>query len=382
MNNVKNSSIVVVGAGIAGVTTAFHLARRGARVTLVDDGGFGQATAASAGIIAPWVSSSEGAFYAAYAAGGGYYPEFLSQLEALGLPELGYRRSGALMVSADAAEVDAAEERIAGRVREAGPVAGTLERVDGARARELFPALAPGLGGLFVSGGGRVDGRVLRDATLSGAVASGARHLVDPVVAIEPSGAGWRIRTTTVNLDADAVVVAAGARVTGLLGRLGLRVGVSPQRGQIVHLELRGVNTSPWPTLHPFAEHYMTPFDGGRIAVGATRETGSGFDPRVTAAGQLSVLRNALELAPGLAEATVLETRVGIRPMADGGLPVVGRVPGSDGLWLLAGYGAAGLTMAPLLGDAVARDVLGEAAPELAAFTVAVERRSGGDEGR
>lgn len=368
-----SSSIVVIGGGIAGVTTAFQLARRGARVTIVDDGGFGQATAASAGIIAPWVSASEGSFYEAYAAGGGFYPEFLAQLESLGIPELGYRRSGALMVGT-AADLDGIEERVRARADQAGAVAGTVERVDSARAQELFPPLARDLGGLVVSGGGRVDGRVLRDATLSGAISLGARHLVDAVIAIEDRGtSGWRVRTTTTDLDVDTVVVAAGARVRDLLLPLGLRVGISPQRGQIVHLSLRGVNTSPWPTVHPFGDHYMTPFDGGRIAVGATRETGSGFDARVTAGGQLSVLQKALALAPGLADATIIETRVGIRPMGDDGVPLVGRVPGHDGLWLLAGYGAGGLTMGPLFGDAVARGVQGETAPELDAFAVTVD---------
>lgn len=82
------------------------------------------------------------------------------------------------------------------------------------------------------------------------------------------------------------------------------------------------------------------------------------------------MLRDALQLAPGLATATVLETSVGIRPMADRGVPLIGRVPGPDGLWMISGYGAGGLTMGPLFGDAVARDVLGAPAPELAAFAV------------
>ena len=50
MNTMK---IAVIGGGIAGVTTAYGLARRGATVTLIDDAASGQATAASAGIIAP-----------------------------------------------------------------------------------------------------------------------------------------------------------------------------------------------------------------------------------------------------------------------------------------------------------------------------------------
>jgi D-amino-acid dehydrogenase len=46
-------------------------------------------------------------------------------------------------------------------------------------------------------------------------------------------------------------------------------------------------------------------------------------------------------------------------------MPIVGAVPGHDGLFVATGYGAAGLTMGPLLGDALARRVLGDPAPEL-----------------
>jgi D-amino-acid dehydrogenase len=112
--------------------------------------------------------------------------------------------------------------------------------------------------------------------------------------------------------------------------------------------------------VHPLSHHYLVAFDQGRVAVGATREDGTGFDPRVTAAGQLQVLNDALSVAPGLADATLIETRVGLRPLADDAMPLVGAVPGHPGLFVATGYGAAGLTMGPLLGDALARTMLGE----------------------
>jgi D-amino-acid dehydrogenase len=55
--------IIVVGAGILGASTAFHLARAGAQVTIVDQAQDGRATAAGAGIICPWVSSAEEAAF-------------------------------------------------------------------------------------------------------------------------------------------------------------------------------------------------------------------------------------------------------------------------------------------------------------------------------
>ena len=153
------------------------------------------------------------------------------------------------------------------------------------------------------------------------------------------------------------MVVAAGAWTNTVLERLGERVPVEPQRGQITHLRVQA-DTREWPSVHPVAPNYLVCFDDARVVVGATRETGSGFDPRVTAAGARQVLDDALAVAPGLADATVIETRVGLRPLPEGDLPTVGPLPDHPGIWVNAGFGAGGLTMGPLVGDLLAERIL------------------------
>ncbi|MDN6123208.1 MAG: FAD-binding oxidoreductase, partial [Brevibacterium sp.] len=286
-------------------------------------------------------------------------------------PDLGYRRSGALVVNSDPVVLAEAARLIRDRVAGAWSVAGEVHDMDAANLTEIFPPIAPDMTGLFVTGGGRVDGRTLRDAILTGGKAHGARLVNDSARIISNSTSGtatWTVGTTSAMEDFDVVVVAGGARSAEVLERLGHTAAITAQRGQLIHLGLHGTNTSPWPTVHPLDHHYITPFDGGRVVVGATREDGVGFDVRTTAAGQRQVLDDALRIAPGLAEATVLETRVGGRPMSAraSGLPYAGAVPGTSGLWLASGFGAGGLTMGPLIGDGLARAILGQAAPEIA----------------
>lgn len=352
---------IVVGSGISGASAFFALARSGASVVLVDDGAPGQATGASAGIVEPWSSTASGTYYELYTAGAAYYPELLSQLGAAGIDAAatGYRRTGGLIVNRDPSLLDAEQARLEERRSEYGvamAAMGRVDRIGGERARSLFPPLADGLDALLVEGGAHVDGRRLRDALVSGGERCGgelvrgcAEVLGDTAVAVE----GKRI-------EADVLVIASGAWAPRTLGGLGVPVPVQPQRGQITHLSLDGVDTSGWPTVHPMRHHYLVAFDGGRLAVGATREDGTGFDARVTASGQLQVLEDALSIAPGLANATLIETRVGLRPVADSGVPIVGEVAGRPGLFLATGYGAGGLTMAPLLGDLLARRIAGE----------------------
>ncbi|MFD1719453.1 NAD(P)/FAD-dependent oxidoreductase [Georgenia deserti] len=357
----SSSSAVVIGAGVAGASVAFALARRGVAVTVVDDGAAGQATAAGAGIVAPWLSSSTGRFYDLYAAGGAFYPRLLDLLGEAGVTPPDYRRTGSLAVHHDPGVLAAAEANVRERVAAAGAVAGRVERLHTGQLRDLFPPLAEDLSGFFLTGGGRVDGRTLRDALLAAATRAGARRM-SGAVHLATVGEAVTAEVNTTPLEADAVVVTAGAWTADLLARAGVRVPVVPQRGQITHLRLEGADTSAWPTVTPLAHHYLVAFDAGRVVAGATRETGSGFDPRITAAGQLQVLQDALSIAPGLADATLIETRVGLRPLPDE-LPVVGQV--GERLWVATGYGAGGLTMAPLLGDALARAVVGEDAQEI-----------------
>ncbi len=65
------------------------------------------------------------------------------------------------------------------------------------------------------------------------------------------------------------------------------------------------------------------------MVAGATRETGSGFDVRVTPGGLAEILANALSVAPGLAAGTLLETRVGLRPAGPGPALTITRASGS-----------------------------------------------------
>jgi len=136
---------------------------------------------------------------------------------------------------------------------------------------------------------------------------------------------------------------------------------VQPQRGQIIHLRLPGVQTAKWPVVLPMSSHYMLSFDDSRVVVGATRENNTGFDYRVTASGELEVLTAGLNIAPGLANATLIETRIGFRPAGETMNPILGRVPGIANLALGNGLGAGGLTIGPFAGAQLAKVVTGQA---------------------
>jgi len=367
-------SAIVIGSGVAGAATAFSLARRGVTVTLVDADLPGQATAAGAGIIQPWSSAADGPFFDLYAAGADHYDDLIAQLASVGVHDIGFRRSGALVVNRDSGVLDEVEARVVARATGARSI-GEVARVSGGRARELFPPLGDGFDALHITGGARVDGRTLRAGLVAGAQSLGARAVSGTAEVVAVDDGAWAVWADGRRLEADALVIAAGAWANRLLEPLGRRIPVEPQRGQITHLRVDGADTRSWPSVHPVASHYLVAFDDSRVVVGATRETGSGFDPRVTAEGQRQILDNALSVAPGLADATLIETRVGLRPLPDGELPTVGALHGLDGVYVNAGFGAAGLTMGPLVGERLAAVITGEAAAPSAGFLSDVDAR-------
>ena len=353
--------VVVVGAGILGASTAFHLALRGVDVEIVDRAHEGKATLAGAGIVCPWATSAapdDPDWYRLYSTGAAFYPSLIASLAQAGESEVGYRQVGALVVAGDLEGLDSAEERIVARAAQE-PAAGDVRRLTPTQARRLFPALREDAEAVHIAGAGRVDARDLAAAMVRASVALGAVRR-DGLVTLRPTGGGVEcIDESGGRIDADEVVVTGGAWASQILEPLGIAHPVVPQKGQIVHLHLPGVDTSRWPVVLPMSSHYIVPFDDGRVVIGATRETGSGFDTRVTAAGEHEVLRNGLTLAPGLANATHLETRVGLRPAAATVRPILGRVDGLDGLTIGNGLGAGGITIGPFAGRELASIVLG-----------------------
>jgi D-amino-acid dehydrogenase len=347
--------VVVVGAGVAGASVAFAAARRGATVTVVDDRRPGRATAAGAGIIAPWATALTGDVYRLYAAGAEAYPPLLEALHETGIEDIGYARNGTLVVTANGAAADAAFQLLAGRTADSA-VAGRPELVDAREARRLFPPLAEGFVGVHVPGGARVDGRRLESCLLDG-----VRHFGGTVLDGTATIDRGQVHVHGARLEADSIVIAAGVWVDSLLD--GATIAVAPQRGQICHLLLPGTETGHWPSVLPQSDHYIVPFGDGRVVVGATREPDVD-DVRVTAGGVSRILAQALDLAPGLGEATLTETRVGLRPY-----PTVAHRPTIGPLdartWVISGFGAIGLTIGPLVGERLATTLLGGADDEL-----------------
>ena len=368
---------VVIGGGLVGVSTAYHLVRGGARTLLVDAADRGRATDAGAGILSPETNTRDPDAWVQFALRAvAYYPTLLECLAADQAGETGYARCGLLVVAAAEDEWDAfAAARTTifdRREQRRTPSDEDLSEVSPVEARRMFPPLAAVRGAIYYRHAARVDGRLLSRAVRAAAERRGLTAMQGRVDRLIVDGG----RLTGVVVDGTAVAtpqaaIAGGAWSQRFGDQLAVRIPVDPQRGQIVHLRKPHLPTAGWPIVSAFHGHYIVPWPDGRVVIGATRETGSGFDPRITAAGVREVLGEALRVAPGLADWEIHEMRVGLRPLSADGLPVLGPVPGVEGVYLATGHGPTGLQLGPYSGKVTADFVLGRRPDiDLTAFRV------------
>ena len=254
---------IVVGAGILGASTAYHLAKTGAEVTVVDREDQGQATEAAAGIVCPWLSQRRNKkWYQLVRGGAKYYPDLVQSLEGDGETETGYKRVGAISLHTDEDKLDKMVERVLKRRKEA-PEIGEVTRLSPAETYKLFPVLSEEYGAVHVSGGARVDGRLMRDALLRAAEKHGAVQIKGEASLVY-KGEDRGVRVNNEFYSADQVIVTAGAWAKELFTPLGIDFKVTFQKAQIVHLKLPDKDTSEWPVVMPPTNKYLLSFGGGQ----------------------------------------------------------------------------------------------------------------------
>ncbi len=304
------STVTIRGAGIFGLTLAWEMLGRGARVTVIDPHGPGAgASGGVVGALAPHVPESwdavkalqfdsligAEAFWAGVAAAGGVDP--------------GYARTGRLQPLADAAAVDRARARCEGAARHWRGCA-SWQVVE---APEGWGPVSP-------------TGLVVRD-TLAARIDPG-RAVAALVAAIRAQGGA----VATEAAEEGPVVWATGAGgLVDLSRALGREVG-RPIKGQAAVLDCAMPEA---PQVFAGGLH-VVPHANGTVAVGSTTERDYD-DPSATDAQLDEVIARARDAVPALAGAPVLRRWAGLRPRARSRRPVIGPWPGRTGHFVANG---------------------------------------------
>ena len=350
-------TVVIVGAGLIGLSVAEALARRGASAIVVSEHRPGEASAAGAGMLAPTVEPLTGSALNFALQARERYPDFLQDLEERTGIRVPLDRDGILELALD--------DRHAASLR--GAAMGEVQWLGASEVARLEPALTPVTGALFHPLDGAVDNIALLEALdLSVAGRPGIRRLRAFGAGVEQrpgDRAALRLATGEV-LEATRIVIAAGtwsARLEGLPRPL----PVEPARGQMIALR-----ADPLHHVVYSSHSYLVPRPDGRTLVGATMER-VGFDPSTTQDAIDRLHDHGSRVVPALRDAPRVSGWAGLRPMTPDGLPILGPDPDWPTLLYATGHSRNGILMAPLTGDCIAALALDEEpALDLSAFSI------------
>jgi glycine oxidase len=315
-----NADVVIIGAGIIGLSTAFELGRSGASCIVLDSARPGAASGTAAGLLAPSVGHLEPDVEA-------FFTDSLTRFPAL-LGTLG--------------EFDASLAMVIGLIDVSDSSSDTADHaMSSDELAALEPSLAPSRRARFFPRDGAIDNvRLLGALRAAVRCMPGVNILTDTAVELD-----FGDRDVTAVLESGGrvngrdVVLAAGAWSAKLRG-LPRCLPVRPLKGQMLAMRSDVLRHAVMGN-----DVYLVPRQG-EIAIGATLEE-AGFDLSISPEA-VDLLRSAaVSICPPLARATVLRSWAGLRPATPDMLPIIGRDQAQPRLIYACGHSKNGILLAP-----------------------------------
>lgn len=356
----ETADVVIIGGGVMGVSTAYHLAKKGcSNVLLLERNRFfgEESTGRCAGGIRYQFSNEIDIRLSLH--GIPMLERFADELE----QEIDLRRCGYLFLLSREEDVELFRENVALQRR----LGVETEWLSPEEARErAYPVGTNGiLAATFCAGDGLADPSGVVQGYVKGARRLGVRLFTD-VAATGIETANGRVCAVLTNrgrVKAGAVVNAAGpwAAVVGAMA--GLEIPVRPLRRQIAVTTLLPGLPQDFPMVIDFAQSLYFHREGRGVLTGMSNphET-EGFDQGVDSAWELTHLEAAVARLPLLENAGVLNRWAGLYEVSPDSLAVLGRVPELEGFYCINGFSGHGFMHGPICGLLLAEEILeGEA---------------------
>lgn len=351
-----SSSVVIAGAGIIGLATAWRLLRQGFDVTVLDAEPVSGATFAAAGMLAPVaeVVWDQPTLYPLMVESGKLYRDFAQNIAEESGHDVGYIENSTFVCAGDAAD----RQTLSELVELQHDMGMEINRITATEARRAEPALGPGcVGAVDIPGDHQVNPRLLAEALLSILGDRVIRTRAEEVIYASDRAIGLRGADGNDYL-ADEVVLAAGLNTTDIAGLPeNLNLPLRPVYGDVLRLRvperLRPLVTRTIRGVVQGRPVYIVPRADGTVVLGATsREddlTG------VSAEGVHQLLRDAYRLVPGILDCEIYEMTARARPGSPDDVPMIGRV--APGLTVSTGYFRHGILLTAI-GSKLTADVV------------------------
>ena len=346
--------VIVVGGGVMGCSVAYQLASAGAQVTVIERDPLGShASGRNPGNLNPILGAPPE-----------LVPLALESLrlhramprELTGVGGRPYRidpvkRVLVVVDDGDRVELDRVEQQFSAHPQFA------TQRLDGSHLRLIDPRLSHAIdSGLLIEGNDSLDSLAFVRSLADAARRAGATFVRDLAIGVEQDGSGHAVRavrTRSHEHACDALVLATGPWIAETREWLGVDLPVEPVKGEMLRMRLPAPNITHDFT-HGFASLYRRGDD--EVWVGVTRER-CGHDETATENGRRTLVDAAARIMPAIREATLIEPLAALRPATATGLPIVGRAPQWDNVFVANGGGIKGMLLSTGIGIAI-RDLI------------------------
>jgi D-amino-acid dehydrogenase len=170
------------------------------------------------------------------------------------------------------------------------------------------------------------------------------------------------VQTSAGVIEADAVVVALGTGARALLRPLGMDLPIYPLKGYSLTLPIARADSAPRISVTDSAAKVVYARLGNRLRVAGMADV-VGYSRDFDEKRLSTLVRQAREAFPDAADWTELNPWTGLRPATPTGLPLLGKAPGMEGLFLNLGQGGLGFTLAMGCAAMVTAAIGGRPAP-------------------
>ena len=346
-----SSEVVVVGGGVAGCAVAYYLALAGVKVTIVEREGIGsQASGFSAGGLNPLEGSGiPGPLRAMAMASFHMHRDLRGTLKCETGIDYEWRIVSLVRAVFDETELPELQDTHYVFSEAEGFEATWLKREE---LLKLEPRVAADvLSGVWARGNASLDSYKYTLALGKAAKKLGTEVRSGVVRGLETSGG----KVTTVLLEdgplaCDQVVLAMGPWSRTAEAWLDIYIPIDPLKGEILRIELPGGPLSN-DMSGGGGSLYAKP--DGLVWCGATEEW-RGYDRGTSESARRRIESGAARLLPEAAHARLVLHTACLRPITPDFLPIIGRAPGWDNVYLATGAGKKGILLSPVMGKAVA----------------------------
>ena len=357
--------VAVVGAGVVGCSVAYYLAREGIKVALIEREAIGSGSSAHAtGFISLLGTEfTPGPYFQFGLDSYREFPSLVAELEDATGMDLLYQRRPSLRLAMEESEEELIKDLMTWQKEHVA-----MRWISPDEVHQLEPRLSPSLRGAVYEGeSAQLDSYRLNLALAAGAEAKGAQTILREVTGLLSQGSRITgVRTQEGDIFCGTVVLAAGIWSPPFEKDLDFPIPVGALKGERLLLKYNG---DPLPALisSPMRGHMISRLDGF-LSVGSTGGRdydegqlyqGEGMDRLVTETARAELMQRAIDVFPDLANASLVQQLAGSRPLSPDRMPIIGPVPGKEGVVLATGHTTKGIHLGPITGKAVTQFIQG-----------------------